>query len=94
MHPPKQPIIAFRPNKARTNDGDETFTGNLLRYSFLSQEHLNDMIALAVIHLRWTGARLLKTRLYICLRHHHVYYANLILIINQFRLGLIVVSIG
>ena len=31
MHPPQQPIVAFRPNKARSNEDDETFTGNLLR---------------------------------------------------------------
>lgn len=36
MHPPQQPIIAFRPNKARTNDDDETFTGNLLSYDELN----------------------------------------------------------
>lgn len=29
MHPPGQPIIVFRPNKDRSNDNDETFTGNL-----------------------------------------------------------------
>jgi len=29
MHPPNQPIVAFRPNKARSNEDDETFTGNL-----------------------------------------------------------------
>ncbi|KAK0171010.1 hypothetical protein PV328_008779 [Microctonus aethiopoides] len=29
MHPPEQPIIVFRPDKARSNDEDETFTGNL-----------------------------------------------------------------
>jgi endoplasmic reticulum resident protein 44 len=29
MHPPGQSIVAFRPNKARSNDEDETFTGNL-----------------------------------------------------------------
>lgn len=29
MHPPGQPIIVFRPDKARTNEQDETFTGNL-----------------------------------------------------------------
>lgn len=28
MHPPGQNIIAFRPNKARSNEDDETFTGN------------------------------------------------------------------
>jgi len=32
MHPPQQPIVAFRPNKARSNEDDETFTGNLLRF--------------------------------------------------------------
>lgn len=29
MHPPEQPIIVFRPDKARSNDEDETFTGNM-----------------------------------------------------------------
>ena len=31
MHPPSQSIVAFRPNKARSNEDDETFTGNLKR---------------------------------------------------------------
>ena len=31
MHPPGQSIIAFRPNKARSNEDDETFTGNYNR---------------------------------------------------------------
>lgn len=29
MHPPSQDIVAFRPSKARSNDNDEAFTGNL-----------------------------------------------------------------
>jgi len=36
MHPPGQSIVAFRPNKARSNDDDETFTGNLKSYDELS----------------------------------------------------------
>jgi len=36
MHPPGQSIIAFRPNKARSNEDDETFTGNLKSYDELS----------------------------------------------------------
>ncbi|KAL0271892.1 UNVERIFIED_CONTAM: hypothetical protein PYX00_005055 [Menopon gallinae] len=32
MHPPGQPILVFRPDKARSNEADETFTGNLLNY--------------------------------------------------------------
>jgi len=32
MHPPSQDIVAFRPNKARSNEEDETFTGNLAVY--------------------------------------------------------------
>lgn len=32
MHPPGQPIVAFRPDKARSNEEDETFTGNLNIY--------------------------------------------------------------
>ena len=34
MHPPSQSIVAFRPNKARSNEDDETFTGNLKRCAF------------------------------------------------------------
>lgn len=29
MHPPNHPIVAFRPNKARSSDDDETFNGDL-----------------------------------------------------------------
>lgn len=29
MHPPGQPIIVFRPDKDRSNDLDETFTGKI-----------------------------------------------------------------
>lgn len=36
MHPPKQSIVAFRPNKARSNEDDETFTGNLNSYDEIS----------------------------------------------------------
>lgn len=36
MHPPKQSIVAFRPNKARSNEDDETFTGNLMSHDELS----------------------------------------------------------
>lgn len=32
MHPPGQPIVVFRPDKARSNEQDETFTGNLSIY--------------------------------------------------------------
>jgi len=32
MHPPGVDIVAFRPSKARSNDDDEAFTGNLLDY--------------------------------------------------------------
>jgi len=32
MHPPGNDIVAFRPSKARSNDEDEAFTGNLLDY--------------------------------------------------------------
>merc|ERR1712062_828031 len=36
MHPPGQNIIAFRPNKARSNEDDETFTGNYNNYDELN----------------------------------------------------------
>lgn len=36
MHPPNQPIVAFRPNKARSNEDDETFTGDLTSYDAFS----------------------------------------------------------
>merc|ERR1719361_200713 len=36
MHPPGQSIVAFRPNKARSNEDDETFTGNLKSYDELN----------------------------------------------------------
>lgn len=36
MHPPGQSIIAFRPNKARSNEDDETFTGNYNSYDELN----------------------------------------------------------
>jgi len=36
MHPPSQSIVAFRPNKARSNEDDETFTGNLESYDELN----------------------------------------------------------
>lgn len=32
MHPPGQPIIVFRPDKARSNEEDETYTGNLKNF--------------------------------------------------------------
>ena len=32
MHPPNQPIIVFRPDRDRSNEADETFTGNLNSY--------------------------------------------------------------
>ena len=35
MHPPGSDIVAYRPTKARTNDEDEAFTGNLLNYEDL-----------------------------------------------------------
>lgn len=37
MHPPGQSIVAFRPNKARSNEDDETFTGQLAHYDGLSK---------------------------------------------------------
>lgn len=36
MHPPGQPIVAFRPAKARSNDVDESFTGDSKSYDELS----------------------------------------------------------
>ncbi len=36
MHPPGQSIVAFRPNKAVSNENDETFTGNLLSLDEIS----------------------------------------------------------
>lgn len=36
MHPPGQPIVAFRPAKARSNDVDESFTGDLKSYDEFS----------------------------------------------------------
>lgn len=36
MHPPGQPIVVFRPDKARSNEQDETFTGNLNVYDELN----------------------------------------------------------
>ena len=36
MHPPDQPIVAFRPSKARSNDADESFTGDLKSYDEFS----------------------------------------------------------
>ena len=36
MNPPSQSIVAFRPNKARSNEDDETFTGNLKSYDELN----------------------------------------------------------
>ncbi|XP_046642938.1 endoplasmic reticulum resident protein 44-like [Daphnia pulicaria] len=36
MHPPGQPIVAFRPAKARSNDMDESFTGDLKSYDEFS----------------------------------------------------------
>lgn len=35
MHPPGQPIIVFRPDLKRSNDMDETFTGNLNNFDEL-----------------------------------------------------------
>lgn len=32
MHPPGTPIILFRPDKARSNENDETYTGSLTNY--------------------------------------------------------------
>lgn len=37
MHPPGHDIVAFRPAKARTNDEDEAFNGNLLNYEELHE---------------------------------------------------------
>lgn len=36
MHPPGQPIIVFRPDKALSNDQDTTYRGNLLSYDELN----------------------------------------------------------
>lgn len=36
MHPPGQSIVAFRPNKARSNEDDETYTGNYRSYDELN----------------------------------------------------------
>lgn len=36
MHPAGQSIVAFRPNKARSNEDDETFKGSLLNYDEFS----------------------------------------------------------
>lgn len=36
MHPPDQDIVAFRPSKARSNDKDETFMGDLQSYDEFS----------------------------------------------------------
>ncbi|XP_033610607.1 endoplasmic reticulum resident protein 44 isoform X2 [Cryptotermes secundus] len=36
MHPPGQPIVVFRPDKARSNEQDETFTANLNVYDELN----------------------------------------------------------
>lgn len=35
MHPPGQPIIAFRPDKAVSNEEDETYRGSLTNYDEL-----------------------------------------------------------
>lgn len=37
MHPPGHDIVAFRPAKARTNDDDEAFNGNILNYEELHE---------------------------------------------------------
>jgi len=47
MHPPSHDIVAFRPAKARTNDEDEAFTGELRNYdTFLAwvQEKCNPVV--------------------------------------------------
>lgn len=36
MHPPNQPIIVFRPDKALSNDQDETYKGSLLVFDELN----------------------------------------------------------
>ena len=36
MHPAGQSIVAFRPNKARSNEDDETYKGSLLNYDEFS----------------------------------------------------------
>lgn len=36
MHPPGQPIVAFRADRARSNEPDETFMGNLKVYDELN----------------------------------------------------------
>jgi endoplasmic reticulum resident protein 44 len=36
MHPPGQPIVVFRADKARSNEQDETFMGNLHVYDELN----------------------------------------------------------
>lgn len=35
MHPPGQPIIVFRPDRERSNDLDETYTGSLTNFDEL-----------------------------------------------------------
>lgn len=35
MHPPENPIIVFRPDKARSNDNDETYMGSLQNFDEL-----------------------------------------------------------
>ena len=36
MHPPGQPIIVFRPDKALSNDEDETYTASLTNFDELN----------------------------------------------------------
>jgi len=37
MHPPEEPIVVFRADKARSNEQDETFQGNLNVYDELNK---------------------------------------------------------
>lgn len=36
MHPPGEPVIVFRPDKALSNDEDETYKGNLVNFDELN----------------------------------------------------------
>ena len=36
LHPPGEPVVVFRADKARSNEQDETFTGNLIVYDELN----------------------------------------------------------
>jgi len=47
MHPPSQDIVAFRPSKARSNDDDEAYVGNLQVFEDLvawAQDRCNPLV--------------------------------------------------